>query len=469
MIEVVHDTEFWAPNTGGQAGFMNDFVHRYCAMCGGWDSGKTWAGTRKHLTLHTYNAFDEFGQPTFVDSLIVAQTYQLALSVNIPRIKEALAEANLSYTWNGDSKVFAFVLTDFGTKRRPVHIWVRSADAAAAIAGFEVGNVYGDEVARWPYNRVDPLSDAWLQADGRLRGVKPKIKQFNMTYTPEGDNTRVYRDFELRPKVNHKLYRSHTRENVLGGGVEFAEILETQLSPDLANQYLGGNAISLGGGKVYPYYQPVRHCRKILKLDPDLPLDLSIDFNISPGMHGEIGQHSEDGFGNTEMITTAYELHSYRMNARQMIAEFEKLLQLIRTTEKYELKWPVNVYGDASGQGEWAATGESMWDIVEQSLKQHRISYTLCIARKNPDVSDRVNAVNSAFMSFDGRVRYRCHERCAKLHQDYEELKWKDGKVDKVDRLMSHPSDADGYRVWYLMPVMKPEATTPTAVLARRR
>lgn len=468
MIEVERDFDTFAPNPGGQAGFMDDYTHRYCAYCGGWNAGKTWAGTRKTLSLHVHNAFDEeTGQPNYVHSLIVAQNYQLAASVNIPKFQEALSEANISYRFRGDPKLYAFELPDFGTKDRPNFIFVRSADAAAAIAGFEVGAVYGDEVARWPYNILEPLQDAWLQADGRLRAGKAKIKQFNMTYTPEGDNTRVFVDFELRPKKDHKLYRGHTSENVQGGGPEFAEILRGQLSPILAEQYLAGYAIPTSSGNVYGSYYEDNQFDEHLKLNPRLPLQLTIDFNIDPGMHGIVGQHDR----TLDLLTSHYELHAPRMNANTLVGEFIKQLPIIEAATGYKLDQPVEVFGDASGNSEWAATGESCWDIVENAFKAAALPYTLKLPSKNPPVSERVNAVNSAMYSVKGEVRYKAHPRCKLLKTDWETLRWKNGEIDKRDRKMSHASDADGYRVWYLMPIRRPEPVRSTnqAVFARRR
>lgn len=466
MIDIFPDDTQFMPNPGGQTSFMDDYTHRYCAFCGGWDAGKTWGGTRKTISLHTYNAFDDFDQPTYVASLIVACNYQLAMSVNIPKFQEALDEANISYRFLADPKIFAFNLLDFGTKNRPSLIFVRSADAARAIAGFEVGTVYGDEVARWPYTPLDPLTDAWLQADGRLRGEAPKIKQFNMTYTPEGDNTRVFRDFELRPKKNHKLYRAHTRENI-HGGVEFAAILEEQLSPELAQQYLGGHALSTNSGSVYSSYVEDNQFDPNIKLNHQLPLQLSIDFNIDPGMHAIIGQ-----FDSTYNLATAHhEIHQSRMDVPAMVTAFKDKLNYIQMTEGYELRGPVELFGDATGRNEWAATGESAWDVVANCFDAANIPFTLRIPAKNPAVSERVHSVNSAMMTATGRVHYLANSRCTLLKNDWELLRWKSGEIDKRDRKISHPSDADGYRIWYLMPIRKPEPVRSNnqAVFVRRR
>ena len=56
-----------------------------------------------------------------------------------------------------------------------------------------------------------------------------------------------------------------------------------------------------------------------------------------------------------------------------------------------------------------------------------------------------------------GAVRYQVHPRCQRLIDDYRAMRWSaDGSgADKRDRRRSHASDADGYRVHYLMPIRR--------------
>ena len=71
-------------------------------------------------------------------------------------------------------------------------------------------------------------------------------------------------------------------------------------------------------------------------------------------------------------------------------------------------------------------------------------------------VGDRVNAVNCALCDAAGNVRYRIHPRCRRLIDDLRLMRWsKDGSADKRDRARSHASDADGYRIYYLLPIRR--------------
>ena len=80
------------PWPGGQAGFAADFTHRFISLEGGWGSGKTWVGGRHLLTVHVLNAFDLDGNPTFIDSAIVAPTYRAAMDYCVPEIETACDE-----------------------------------------------------------------------------------------------------------------------------------------------------------------------------------------------------------------------------------------------------------------------------------------------------------------------------------------------------------------------------------------
>jgi hypothetical protein len=78
----------------------------------------------------------------------------------------------------------------------------------------------------------------------------------------------------------------------------------------------------------------------------------------------------------------------------------------------------------------------------------------------------------------EGKVHYLIHPDCAKLINDFEKLKWDNGEIGKKDRNLSHPSDAEGYRIHWIRPVRKlvilpgivgrAAATLPKTTLYRR-
>jgi hypothetical protein len=447
-ITIRDDPHLQSPNAGGQAAFMEDYKHRYCALAGGWFAGKTWAGARKLLDLHLSNAFDAKDRPTFVKSAVIAPTYQLANDFDIPELRRAMTEMNLSFDFIADPKRYCFVLPELGTRAEPSEILIRSADAPERITGWTVGALWGDEAARWKCDAANPLADPFMQADARLRDPRASFLQFLLTFTHEGDDTRVYRDFEREPKPDHCLYRSGTFENP--HAQQFGEVQRQQLSADLAAQYLDGRAISTAGQRMYGSFDEPRNLDASLESSRDHPLQLAVDFNIEPGMHAILGQHLSD----RDLVTSLAEIHEPRMNVKRMVTALSELLN--RDFPDRRADAPLQIFGDASGGSAWAGGGESCYDVLYEHLRAAGIAFQMRVPRSNPPVADRVNAVNCALCDATGRVRYKIHPRCVRLIADYRSMRWAtDGSPDKRDRQRSHASDADGYRVHYLLPIRR--------------
>lgn len=457
-LTLVETPGLFEPNAGGQQQFMDDYTHRFLALAGGWYAGKTWAGARKLLDLHIFNAFNDKGKRTGVDSCVIAQTYQLAETTNIPELKRAMDEAAIRYRFVADQKKYWFELPQLNAAGDPSLIIIRTADAPGRITAFTVGAIWGDEVARWKTNDDDPTGDPLLQAIGRLRDTKARFLQFLMTFTHEGDATKVYEDFERTPKPDHKLYRAGLFENPHAKA--YGESLKLQLTPNLAAQYIDGMAASFRGGSVYDNFDEVVNLDPNLELDHSRPLQLAIDFNVSPGLHAEIGQY----FPDRQLATTTHEIYEDRASVKRLVGMLREMLPKIGAFVGGVWKFPgqLELFGDASGGNENLATGESCWNVLADGLRTLGIPFTMVhVPASNPHIADRVNAVNCAFKSMDGRVRYKAHPtRCPKLVKDWKSLKWAGNEVDKKDRKLSHPSEADGYRIWQLIPITRRQAST---------
>lgn len=461
----LHDRhDLFRPNAGSQQRFMDDYTNRYCALAGGWFAGKTWAGARKLVDLHVHNAFDDRGRPTFVKSAVIAPTYQLANDFDLPELRRTFEEMGLRYEFVADPKRYCFVLSDLGTRRQPSEILIRTADAPERITGWTVGAIWGDEAARWKYDRHVPQLDPFLQADARLRDPRARFLQFMVTFTHEGDDTRVYRDFELDPKPGHVLYRAGTTDNPHAAA--FAEVQRQQLSGELAAQYLDGVATSTGGQRMYVSFDPSRNVDESLGISPDLPLQLAVDFNIDPGMHGILGQHRRASGDSLDILTAVHEFHAPRMHVKQLVIALATLVQREWGGWAWGPDVPLEIFGDASGSAHWAGAGQSCYDVLCESLRHHGIPHRLRIPRANPHVADRVNAVNCALADAAGNMRYKVHPRCQRLIDDLRTMRWTtSNSPDKSDARRSHASDADGYRVHHLCPIRRVNTLGQVTVL----
>lgn len=458
MQQLVMDTEnpVCTPNPGGQSQFADDWDNFIVALQGGWFSGKSFIGARKLVTLHEHNAFDLSGDPTFVASLVVAPTYPNAMDFCVPHIEDALDEIGLSYVWRSSGPLPggrfnspAIILPDLGTKDNPSVIIIRSADAPERITGFTVGAAWGDEPPRWKADRFIPLRNAWLQMTGRVRDTRANFLQIMLTYTNEGDATVVYEEMHAG-KPGRALYTAPTRENP--EALEFAERQKDILTEEQAEQYLEGGAASLRGGKVYSSFNPTLNIDDSLKLDPMRPPHLSLDFNIAPGMHALVGQHIEE----SDLFIVVYEIYEPRLDVRGVCGMVKALFD--------KLEWPwknenlkdtaiLHVFGDATGQSEWAGIGQSCYDILMQGLQRYEIPFRIRVPATNPLVIDRTNAMNVAMCDLSGTVHYKVHPRCVRLIEDFNKMRRDEyGEIDKVDKKLSHASSAEGYRVSYIRP-----------------
>jgi hypothetical protein len=460
-LVIYEDEDFQKPNEGAQQQFMDDYTHFFCAFAGGWYSGKTWAGGRKLADQHVFNALDD-GQPTYVRSLCVAQTFPLARTQNIPELQTAFDEMGLSYRFVADPKRYCFEMHDFGTKAHPSEILVRSAESPDTINAFTVGVAWGDEAARWPEDRENPKNDPMTQVLGRIRDPKAKVLQLNLTFTHEGDMTRVYEDYEEKPKKDHILYRAETTENP--HALDFAKRVGEQLPPDLALQYLSGYAMKTRGMAIYPPFDREVHVDDdepivVTRLKRYLPLQLTLDFNIAPGMHGILGQYDPIA----DHFTARHEIHAENMAVPDLFHVVQKLLADHKWEKGKDWRWGggrLEIFGDASGGNEHASRGESCWDVVQEMCNVKGIPHTLKIPGANPRIADRVHSVCMAMKDGRGRSHYTIHPSCEKLIRDYKKMKWTlEGDIDKKDKKMSHPSDAEGYRIWFQRPIKAPRPT----------
>jgi len=367
--------------------------------------------------------------------------------VNIPELMLACEESGLPYKFVPDPKRYCFEFPDLGTKLRPSELLIRSADAPETINAFTVGHVWGDETPRWPQSEEDPKRDALLQAKGRMRDPKAKILQMNLTFTHEGDGTRVYRDFEETPLPGHVLYRAGTFENP--SAINYADMLKGQLSPELANQYLSGNAANFRGGLVYSSFDHATHVDASIEPNPSLPLHFSMDFNISPGMHGLLGQFNP----STDIATEFAEFHEKDLSIKRMIeVNFVNWLQATKIPFT-----SIDIFGDPSGKNRSALDAKSYWDWLRSWFStEFRSILPNCIVRfryttSDPGIHSRVNVVNCAMRTIDGRVRYKIHPRCERLIKDFRVMKWDEGDLPEGD--FSHSSDACAYRLGVIMPI----------------
>lgn len=207
----------------------------------------------------------------------------------------------------------------------------------------------------------------------------------------------------------------------------------------------------LGDSLLYKHFSD-RNIDRSVEMVDGLPLHLSMDFNVRPGMHAEIGQHLE----HQDMITAVHELHGPGWDVRRLMQEFADWFQ----REGGRDRWPeIHIFGDSSGRARTMTTSDSCYDLVIARLRRMNVPYRIRVPRQAPSVRDSVDDFNEALRDMDDRVHYLVHPRCERLLVDLQTLPPDEhGHPDKTDPDLSHASDAERYRVTRLRPITRANA-----------
>lgn len=205
-----------------------------------------------------------------------------------------------------------------------------------------------------------------------------------------------------------------------------------------------------GTGRLYQRFS-ARNEESDLVLDEALPLHVSFDFNINPGMHVIIGQYRE----TDRVFIATDEIHTESMDLNGALDTFARWIGA-----RGGFKFPeAHVFGDATGHARSVQATRSCYDMIAQKLGSLRVPFRVRVPRQQPPLRDSIDAVNDALLGMDGVPRYFVHPRCERLLADYRELmRAADGLIDKSDRLLSHASDAERYRVFMVSPAGRGDA-----------
>lgn len=219
----------------------------------------------------------------------------------------------------------------------------------------------------------------------------------------------------------------------------------------------------LGSGRAYHRFDPAINEDKSVTLRPDLPLQLAFDFNLNPGSHLLVGQYDR----RHDLFTTVHEIFGPRMKTPVAMDALAKLLKQYPEGQFHETQ----VFGDASGDTESTKStrpGETDYTIIMERLKQMGLKPQIKVPSKNPPVRDRLATMNDALCDSAAESHYKVHPlNCPRLVRDLKEVKEdEDGGIDKSDEDLTHPSDADSYRVFWLRPLRRLPTDTGRIAIA---
>lgn len=201
----------------------------------------------------------------------------------------------------------------------------------------------------------------------------------------------------------------------------------------------------LSGARAYGAFSQELHVAELGVIELRRPLCWMLDFNVSP-MVSLIGQR-HDG---------VFKVHQELIQEEGSVIEMAQWFQELYPTHKAEV-W---VYGDATGKARDAQTGKSDYALIMNVLRHYPVPVRLRVPESNPNVPDRVNAVNRALKDEDGRIGVQIDPSCVELIADLEGvLRDPRGGIKKTYNVKdsyfrrTHTSDAFGYWVSAVQPV----------------
>lgn len=391
-------------------------------MFAGAGGGKTWILGALATFLAGFN-------PRNVAGLVVTPSYPMARDIVRPTFEQFWDDYGVPYEWRASD--FAYYLPESDTP-----ILLRPGDDPYKIRGLTVGWGLHDEAAIQP-------KLTWQVMMQRIRDPRATHRRYAGATTPIGFNW-THEQFVDKPGKYRTHFQWGTKENLalMREDPDFIDRMASLMSPELFAQEMEAQFLVVGQGRTYYSFKRQLHLRAF-EMEPHLPLGLCVDFNVAPSVW-VVAQ----GRGTPEQPERAIDEISVTGD-RSTIAALREFKARYPQFSKGE---GVEVYGDASGQAR-KTTGYSDFEEIRRALPRARV----CVRHKNPYVKDRVNAVNGLLLDARNRVRAYVHpEKCPRLVRDLEQVRNKEGtfEIDKGNPELTHASDAWGYRIHWVHPVL---------------
>lgn len=241
-------------------------------------------------------------------------------------------------------------------------------------------------------------------------------------------------------KLNVGLFSGSIYDNPYIDRIEIARL--ESIYPEGSTQRrirLNGELLpGLGGSRAYPGFTQLLNVRPQEKhFVTSRPLVWCWDFNVEP-MISLVGQR--DGL----LFRFFRELVLTEGNIPEMVEWFRDYYPTHGA--------PVHIFGDATGGGRVAQTGESDYKMIQNCMKGYPVPVNKKVPESNPHVKDRINAVNRACKTEHDQVLVQIDPQCEELIIDFEQvLMDPKGGIKKTSNKRdpyfhrTHTSDAAGY------------------------
>lgn len=327
------------------------------------------------------------------------------------------------------------------TYKTTARLIVVGLDRPQRIEGIAVDGIGIDEIA-------EVRRESWEQS------IRPALSTTNR---PPG-----WAWFTGRPKGRGLFHELYSRAGTMQGWESFTWTSSTvvdaseidqarqDLDPMTFAQEYDAKWVSFQG-LAYYQWDPAANLRRI-KLDPNLPLIVALDFNVEPGVAAILQEQVHGGESATCVVG---EIHIPRNSNTPAICR--------AIVAKYPHAGDVLVYGDPAG-GARHTSQENLrtdWHLVRDILgKAYGTRLKIRVPSRAPYVRDRINAVNSRLRSTAGTVRLLVDPQAApNVVRDFEGVQLLEGGSGEVDKAggerqgLTHLTDAIGYYIAERYPI----------------
>ena len=385
-------------------------------LVGGFGSGKTFVflkNTLKCLFEKTNNTGKSAG-------LIIYPTYDLADELFVTPFMEMLDKIGLPYKYNQSKHRFNTAAGD---------IKIYQLQKPQRIIGAEYTFIGFDEFDVESWKNCDI---AFKKAIGRMRGSEDT--EIYIVTSPEGFHY-SHKIFVEDANDDRFLVHGKTTDNKYLPK-KYIELLESNYDDTLLRAYRDGQFVNLTQGATYHAFD-----RKIIqeyKYNPQLPIYVGMDFNVSP-LCAVLWQKYNDK--PQVRVFAAIALH--HTGDGELLTE--------RMCETIKHTYPNNkyyCYPDATGAARHSSSRYSDISIIRQAGFEVRVKHI------NPIVVNRVNAMNRALQ--DSMI---IDPSCKELINDLERVTNKPNsrEIDKSNKNLTHLTDALGYSIEWEFPAVKPK------------
>lgn len=383
---------------------------RFRAFVGGVGSGKTYAGV-----------LDILRQPAGSRGAVIAPTYRMLMDATLDTLMKIFDEAGLIQEW---IKSEMRMVTVHGTD-----IIFRSGDDPEKLRGPNLGWFFLDEAAMMP----ELVWDIML---GRLRLDPGKAWA---TTTPKGMNW-MHRLFVKEKREDYSLTQcsSHTNHFLPD---YFLNSLESKYKGAWKSQELDGLFVDWVNSPAYEDFRRNLHVRPHMMEEyrDRLPLKLCCDFNAR---------------------CMAWPVIQINGRTPRVLMEVTQVgrTSIPKMVKQFRLAFPnhsggVEVYGDATGIGLAAQTGQDSFEVMMEAFQGYGSHIDLMVPKTNPLIRSRVNSMNQVLRGTGEWEPLMIDEEAEMLIRDFAFVEWdekgtdlkKYSDIEDERSTLTHATDACGY------------------------